>query len=579
MKRLLSLALVTLAAFSAHALTVKPNVGPVVQGAVPSQTLYNGTTAIVDMSPYFRDPDASAAVRLVTPQGTMSFTLDGETAPITVTNFLSYVNSGRYFTTDPAAGGATASVFFHRSVPGFVIQSGGFIGTVNANAPADNPGQVLPTQVLTSNPIVNEPFISNVRGTIAMAKVGGDPNSATSQWFINLANNAANLDNQNGGFTAFGRVAGSGMAVADAIAALPIYPGGGNFNELPVHDYSGNKVPKVQNLVSIPDFRQISPLVYSATSSNNGVATAIGSGFNLLIKGNGIGTAQLTVTATDLDGVSVVQSFNVTVTAAPARLTNISSRALCSTGDNVLIGGFIVAGGSSKKVVMRALGPSLAQYGVQNTIANPGLRLNDTSSTLASNDNWASDTNAQLITDLGRKPDADSEAALFATVPSGTTDTSYTAIMQNNAGTLGVGIMEIYDYDSGPGSVLRNLSSRGVVGTGDNIMIGGFIIAGDGTRRIVVRAVGPSLEQYGVPDVLPNPTLDLFDGNGVKMTSNDDWQTNPNAAEIQGYGKNPTDPREAAIIATLPAGSYTALLRGTGDKPTGNALLELFDVP
>ncbi|MFL6540360.1 MAG: peptidylprolyl isomerase, partial [Chthoniobacterales bacterium] len=485
MKRFLFLALAPIIALSAHALTVKPNVGPVVKSAVPAQTVYNGTTAIIDMSPYFRDPDASAAAKLVTPQGTMNFTLDGETAPITVTNFLSYVNSGRYFMTDAHAGGAEASVFFHRSVPGFIIQSGGFIGTVDATAPADNPGQVLPTQVLTFPPIQNEPFISNVRGTIAMAKLSGDPNSATSQWFINLANNSANLDNQNGGFTAFGRVAGSGMAVADAIAALPIYPGGGNFNELPVHDYSGNKVPKVQNLVSIPQFRQISPLVYSATSSNDAVATATGSGFDLLVKGLSVGSATINVTATDLDGASVSQSFNVTVNAAPARLTNISSRALCSTGDNVLIGGFIVAGGSSKTVIMRALGPSLAQFNVQNTIADPGVSLHDTQSTLASNDNWASGANAELITDLGRKPGADSEAALFATVPSGATDTSYTAIMQNNAGTLGVGIMEIYDQDSGPGSVLRNLSSRGVVGTGDNIMIGGFIIGGDGTRRIV----------------------------------------------------------------------------------------------
>src|SRR5437764_15244036 len=114
MKRFLFLALAPIIALSADALTVKPNVGPVVKSAVPAQTVYNGTTAIIDMSPYFRDPDASAAAKLVTPQGTMNFTLDGETAPITVTNFLSYVNSGRYFMTDAHAGGAQASVFFHR---------------------------------------------------------------------------------------------------------------------------------------------------------------------------------------------------------------------------------------------------------------------------------------------------------------------------------------------------------------------------------------------------------------------------------------------------------------------------------
>ncbi|MFL6536871.1 MAG: peptidylprolyl isomerase, partial [Chthoniobacterales bacterium] len=501
-----------------------------------------------------------------------NFTLDGETTPITVANFLSYISSGRWETTTT---GVTAPTFFHRSAYNgttpFVIQAGGFLDT------PDSSGNANPTQVATFAPIQNEPFISNTRGTIAMAKLGGDPNSATSQWFVNMVDNSANLDNQNSGFTVFGHVAGSGMAVADAIAALPRQHFASPFDDLPVRNYSSGNV-KPANLITT-EITQISPMIYTATSSNDNVATATGSGFDLLVKGVSVGTATINVTATDLDGASVSQSFNVTVNAAPARLTNISSRALCSTGDNVLIGGFIVAGGSSKTVIMRALGPSLAQFNVQNTIADPGVSLHDTQSTLASNDNWASGANAELITDLGRKPDADSEAALFATVPSGATDTSYTAIMQNNAGTLGVGIMEIYDLDSGPGSVLRNLSSRGVVGTGDNIMIGGFIIGGDGTRRIVVRAVGPTLAQFGVPDSLPNPTLDLFDGNGNKMTSNDDWQTNPDAAEIQGYGKNPSDPREAAIIATLPAGSYTALLRGTGDKPTGNALLELFDVP
>src|SRR4051794_9613987 len=402
MKRFLSLALTCIVALSAHALTVKPNVGPVIKAAIPDQTLYNGSTAIVDMSPYFRDPDSSAAAKVVTPLGPMNFTLEGETTPATVANFLNYITSGRWAMT---TAGVAVPTFVHRSAfngaTPFVLQAGGFLNTADPN------GDANPTQVATFPPVVNEPFISNTRGTIAMAKLGGDPNSATSQWFINMGDNSANLDSQNSGFTVFGHVAGSGMTVADAIAAQTRLHFNSPFEDLPVRNYTSGNV-KQSNIVTT-DITQISPLVYSATSSNDGVATATGGGAYLLVKGNGIGTATINVTATDLDGSSISQTLNVTVNAAPARLTNISSRALCATGDNVLIGGFIVAGGSAKNVVMRALGPSLAQFGVQNTIADPGASLHDTQSILSSNDNWASGPHAELITGLARNPEVASE--------------------------------------------------------------------------------------------------------------------------------------------------------------------------
>ena len=559
-------------------LATKPNIAPNVTTSIANYHQFGETTRVLDLTSAFADPDASAAVRLTTSLGTMNFTLDAQTAPITVANFLRYVDEGRYFIADPAAS-ERASLFFHRSVPGFIIQSGGFLGTVDPNAPSDNPGQVRPSQVPAFEPIQNEPFISNTRGTIAMAKLGDNPNSATSQWFINLANNSANLDHQNGGFTVFGRVP-SGMAVADSIAALPRYNGGGAFTDLPVRNYSGNKVPRVSNLVSIPELSRISPLMFTAVSSNTSVATVAVSGTNLLVKaGQQLGSAQITVTATDLDGANVSQSFSVNVVAPPGRLRNISTRVNFPNADAVLIAGFIVRGNASKQLVVRAIGPSLAGTGVPNPIANPTLELHGEEGLITSNDNWRDGANQQLLTDLNIAPSADAEAALFATVPSSDQNKLYTAVIRNAAQQPGVGVVEVYDLDASVGSSsILNLSSRGQVGTGTDVMIGGFILGGADSRRLVIRAIGPSLAQQGVAGVLPDPVIELRDSNGVIIDSNDNWQTHPQASEIQGYGLAPQDSKESAVIATLPDGGYTAVVSGAGSQRTGVASVEIYQV-
>jgi cyclophilin family peptidyl-prolyl cis-trans isomerase len=576
MKPLLSLILaaaITIVAPVAQAqLVPKPNVAPVVSSQIPAYSQHNLTTRVIDMRPFFRDPDATDAVQLTTSIGVMNFTLDGETAPLTVANFLRYVDQGRYFVNDPPSGGQ-ASLFFHRSVPGFVIQSGGFLGTTTNSA-----GNVQATQVAAFPPVPNEPVISNRRGTIAMAKIGGDPNSATSQWFINLADNSQNLDTQNGGFTVFGRVAGGGMATADAIAALPTVNAGSPFDQVPVRNYTAPNPVRVQNLVSIPGLARISPLIYTATSSNEAVATARGSGSDLLVKAVGIGSAQITVTGTDLDGVPVSQSFTVNVVAAPPRLRNISARVNFNAGDDVLIGGFIVRGGSEKSLIVRAIGPSLTNFGITNPIANPTVSLRGATDEVASNDDWRNWPKSQLIADLELAPSNNVEAALITSVTSGSAGTNYTAVMRNLPQQSGIGIVEIFDQDSGGEANIKNLSARGTVGTGDNIMIGGFILQGDGTRRLIVRGVGPTLTQFGVPNALPNPTVRLVNQQGVTITENDNWQANPEAAEIQSRRLNPDHPDEAAVIATLPAGNFTALLSGVGPQPTGTALVEIYDV-
>jgi peptidyl-prolyl cis-trans isomerase A (cyclophilin A) len=202
------------------------NVAPVVTSQIGDFTEYAGAAArSIDLAPDFSDPD-SKAVRLTTVLGNIDIELFSQQKPITVTNFLKYVDQDRYFVVDPTTN-QTASTFIHRSQPGFVIQGGGFIGTVDPSASTNpNKDNVQPTQVLTFGPIQNEPGISNKRGTIAMAQSGSDANSATSQWFINLADNGGSPNNLDirfsnaGPYTVFGRVVGNGMSVVDAIAAI-----------------------------------------------------------------------------------------------------------------------------------------------------------------------------------------------------------------------------------------------------------------------------------------------------------------------------------------------------------------------
>ena len=569
---------------SANNLAVKPNVAPTATQVATYQQ-YQGTTRSLDLRTAFKDPDASAAVRVETVLGTMNFTLDGETTPITVANFLNYVDSGRYYMTDPT-NGERASVFFHRSVPDFVIQTGGFIGTVNPNGS----GNVQATEVPTFPAIQNEPVISNRRGTIAMAKLSGNANSATSQWFINLDDNSHNvvngtdygLDHQNGGFTVFGRVAGTGMTVADAISELPrpFVGTGGVFAEIPLRNYSSPNYVKVPNLVSIPQITRISPLQFSASSSNTGVATVAVSGTNLLIKANATGSAQISVTATDLDGAAVSQTFTVDVIPAAPRLLNISTRVEVGTGSNVLIGGFIVQGGSSKRLLVRAIGPSLADDNVTDPLNDPILELRTQSGTLiASNDNWNDAPNRQEIIDTGVPPSAAAEAAILMTVPSGSQITSYTAIVRGRDEKSGVGLVEVYDLDSGPGSTLANISTRGQVGVNDDVMIGGFILAGNVQKEILLRGLGPSLSNSNVSNPLSNPKLELYNSQGTKIAENDNWETHPTSERIEAMNLDPSDSLESAMIHPVTPGPYTAIIRGTGDTPTGVALVEAYLLP
>ena len=552
------------------------NTGPIVTSQIANFTQYAGAPSrSIDLSTAFADSDVSAAVRMTTVLGTIDVGLFGQQKSVTVANFLKYVDQGRYFVLDPTTN-QLASSFVHRAFTSpNIIQGGGFIGTVD---PADATKQnAKATQVLSFAPVQNEPGIPNKRGTIAMAKLANDPNSATSQWFINTSDNTS-LDNpaNNGGYTVFGRVMNNGMSVVDAITALPRFNAGAPFDTLPLRNYTAPNPIKVSNLVSIRGIAQIPPLTFSAMSDNANVGVTL-SGTKLLVSGNNVGSALVTVTATDLDGASVSQSFTVNVVSAPGRLVNVSTRMQVGLGDNVLIGGFIMRGPSPKRLLIRAIGPS---SGVPGALADTILELHDsTGALIAANDNWGDAPNKQDMLDTGLPPPGSpNESAILTTVPSDPNNAAYTAIVKGANNTTGVGVVEVYDLDSGPGSTLLNISTRGQVNVDPNALIGGFFLGGTESKRIFIRAIGPSLANANVPNPLADPVLDLFDANGTVLDSNNDWGSSPQQAEIQASGLAPTNAKESAVIRTLPVGAYTAIVRGVNNT-TGVGVVEVYQLP
>jgi hypothetical protein len=265
-----------------------------------------------------------------------------------------------------------------------------------------------------------------------------------------------------------------------------------------------------------------------------------------------------------------------TPSPTPANLLNISTRLRVLTGDNVGIGGFIVTGSDPKKVIVRGIGPSLTSQGVPDALRDPTLELHDGSGALiASNDNWK-DTQQSEIEATGIAPSNDLESAIVATLPAN--NSAYTAILRGNNDTTGIGLVEAYDLDQLANSKLANISTRGFVDTGDNVLIGGLILGGGGggNAKIVVRAIGPSLANSGVSDALQDPILELHDGNGALIAVDDNWKDSQQA-DIQATGIPPTDDRESAIVALLAPGSYTAIVRGVNDT-TGVALVEVYDL-
>lgn len=347
-------------------------------------------------------------------------------------------------------------------------------------------------------------------------------------------------------------------------------------------DGSTFKKAPINNLVlrTLPDTGQI--------LSYNIKAPVVGDG-----SGQVITTSLLAFSATTnctIDGVAQGTDGVIDSTSGPHTLVvgaqtftvnpeknvagNISTRLQVGLNSDVLIGGFIIKGTSPKRIVVRGIGPSLAAVGLTGVLADPVIELHDQSGAIiAQNDNWqSSDLRVDLI-GSGVAPGDPKEAALIALLNPG----NYTAVVQGAGGGTGIGLVEAFDLDGSKQSTLANIATRGKTLAGDQAMIGGFIMLGDnGATNVVVRGIGPTLGKVGVAGSLDDPVLQVFNGNGQKISENDDWQQGPDAAFIQANSLSPADPKESAVLLRNPAGgNYTAVVRGKNDG-IGVALVEVF---
>lgn len=277
----------------------------------------------------------------------------------------------------------------------------------------------------------------------------------------------------------------------------------------------------------------------------------------------------LAISGSEADGRNLIAIKYSTA----SQLMNISTRANVRAGDNALIGGFIVTGESPKKVLVRAIGPSLA---ISGALQDPVLELHKSDGTVLANDNWR-DTQEAEITASAIPPTNDKESAVVASVPPG----PHTAIVRDKNGGNGIGLVEIYDIDGAAPATAANISTRARVETGDNVLIGGVILRGPRPSTILIRAIGPALVTAGVQGALQDPVLELVDGNG-NSRSNDDWKRDTSGApdpmqqsRIENTGAAPKDDRESALLVTLGQGPYTAIVRGKNNT-TGIALVEVY---
>ncbi len=296
----------------------------------------------------------------------------------------------------------------------------------------------------------------------------------------------------------------------------------------------------------------------SAMSTNNAANYSVTAGAATFTNNAGASTSLLAPTPTPTP----------TPTIAPSSLGNVSTRLRVETGDNVLIGGFIITGTQPKRIIARAIGPSLPLAGA---LVDPVVELHGSGGfATITNDNWRSDQEAEIIATT-IPPNNDSESAIVATLPAN--GLAYTAIVRGVNNGTGIGLVEAYDLERTVDSKLANISTRGLVQTGDNVLIGGFIVVGQNSLRVIVRAIGPSLP---VPGALVDPTLALHDGNGALIVANDNWRSDQEA-EIMATTIPPTNDLESAIVRDLMPGNYTAIVRGANNT-TGVALVEAYSL-
>lgn len=268
---------------------------------------------------------------------------------------------------------------------------------------------------------------------------------------------------------------------------------------------------------------------------------------------------------------------NVQAQNEPA-LVNVSTRGMAGSGDNVLIAGFIIDGTASHSVAIRVLGPSLVNYGLSGVMADPSFTLNSGGTDIATSDDWKTDAaSAAALRAANLAPLSDREPGLVRTLGPG----SYTVIVRGSGSSTGLVLLEAYDLDISNTAVassrMINLSTRGQVGGGQNVMIMGFVVNGASARDILVTSIADSLSEYGVSGVLVDPKVEIFDSKNVKLAESDDWIDSPDFSTIARTGFCPRNPLESAVWLHLPPGAYTAVVSGVNGTQ-GVALPEVYDV-
>ena len=481
--------------------------------ASPGPTLLTpGGRVTMDLRTFLGVPGVTGqVVQFDTVRGTFNAELLSNDAPRTVTNFLNYVNRGAY-----------TNSFFHRSVRNFVIQGGGF--TVA--------GSVVNT-IPTDAPIALENKVSNLRGTMAMARTN-ELNSATSQWFVSTANNAGQLDTNNGGYTVFARVLGNGMTVADSIAALTIVDAsgslGGTFTELPLLGLpvSASNLVVVRSIRPVPIYPtsngEAAVVTFSATNPNSIIAAGSVSGSTLTITGGVAGTTTVRARATDSNGSAAEVVFSVTVVAAAPVIT-------------AQPGNVVVAAGQMVALNVAASGPGLS-YQWKRVPAVPIAGA--TGPQLIVGAVTAADAGTYFCTVSNSAGDVDSAGAIVAVRATG----------MNRLSSL---------------SVRANLDAAQVLTVG---------FSTTAAKNLLVRAVGPKLVDFGVPNFNPDPRLEIFDGAQRPMANNNDWAASL-AAVFQSYGAFAFDAasRDAALV-TRSTGAATAEIKSPGN---GIVLVEVYE--
>ncbi len=317
--------------------------------------------------------------------------------------------------------------------------------------------------------------------------------------------------------------------------------------------------------------------VYSAEASNS-MGYAVSAGAVLTISAStGVGT-----TTGGGDGGSA-PSQPTAPAVVNSRIINVSVRSMAGTGGNALIVGFVVGAGSTKPLLLRGIGPTLGLFGVAGALADPTLSLFSGATVSASNDDWGTNLNSVLIEDTGARlgafslPTQSADAALMTTLNSG----AYTVQVSGKDSGSGVALVEVYDASSAAAASLVNLSVRANVGAGPESPSLGFVISGTTPKRVMIRAAGPTLTAFGVPDVLSDPRLQLYQGNTL-VNENDNWggsaEMSATFAQVGAFGFADPSSRDAALVATLAPGAYTVLISGVGNS-SGVALIEVYDLP